>query len=249
MLSRWGIEKSLSKSKIMLDIDAKGNYAISMDQPIQVMRTVRGKQHAYARKPWTQTVWRERPCSRCTVMIQPQSSRTRYCDICKLVVEKTKEEVSRHRRYNNKYGLLLDCIICPSCELPFKPHQRKQTHCNQQDQCRPWVARFKENGSQAPCFRIGTLTTAEYAFYRIMQDKGTQLDFLKQGVSGLFQLRRGCYTPDFYDPNSSIYYEVVGSRQRLALLKPKFTEAVLRYSDVCFKLVYPNGTEITLNAR
>lgn len=147
-------------------------------------------------------------------------------------------------RYNNKKLGALQDLVCPTCECTFRQKRRKQTHCLQSNQCRPWLIQFKENGSQSPRYRIGALTTAEYAFYRIMQDCGVELDYLSQGVSGLFALHRGCYTPDFYNAVTHIYYEVSGSRQALEANKHKYYEMRQKYPDVMLKIVAPDGTEI-----
>jgi len=91
------------------------------------------------------------------------------------------------------------------------------------------------------------LTTAEYAFYRIMQDRGIQLDFLPQGgPNGLFHLHRGSYTPDFLDSENHVYYEVSGSRQALEQNKHKYLEARQKYPEIILKIVTPDGTEVDL---
>lgn len=103
------------------------------------------------------------------------------------------------------------------------------------------------SGSQDNNFKIGKMRPGEYAFFRIMQDKGVTLEYLTQSVSGLFKLHRGCYTPDFYDRIHNIHYEVSSSRQAFSQGCTKYLEMQRKHPHIKLVVVKPDGTEITLN--
>ena len=92
-------------------------------------------------------------------------------------------------------------------------------------------------------YKIGKLRPGEYAFFRIMQDRGVYLEYLTQSVNGLFKLHRGCYTPDFHDKLNDIYYEVSSSRQALARGLSKYIEMRRKYPKIKLMVVKPDGTK------
>lgn len=92
-------------------------------------------------------------------------------------------------------------------------------------------------------FFIDGLTPAEYAFSRIMADRGVQLQFI--GRNGTrFSLNTSTYRPDFFDPRQGIYYEVSGSRQAFHANKEKYAKFRKMYPDLPLMIVKPDGTEI-----
>jgi len=81
----------------------------------------------------------------------------------------------------------------------------------------------------------------EYQFFCYMKEQGVLLSYLRQGVSGMFRLRRGCYTPDFHDEVADVFYEVVGTRQAFHKGVIKYIEFKTKYPDVCLRFVSPDG--------
>ena len=57
----------------------------------------------------------------------------------------------------------------------------------------------------------------------------------------LFRFKRAVYIPDFYDAETGIYYEVVGTRQRAAMLAEKFDLMEVFYPDVRLEAMCPDG--------
>ena len=103
------------------------------------------------------------------------------------------------------------------------------------------------DSSNNPRERIEGMWRREHEFFCYMRKIGVSLIYLRQGVSGKFKLRRGCYTPDFYDETHRVYYEVAGSRQALQVGTPKYREMKIKYPHIVLKIVRPDGTEIDIS--
>lgn len=87
------------------------------------------------------------------------------------------------------------------------------------------------------------MTAAEYAFFRIMQDKGIHLIFLEPS-SRHFKFNGTCYTPDFKTKNDRTYYEVCGTRQAYHANKHKYAMFRATYPTLTLKIVRPDGEEL-----
>jgi transcriptional regulator with XRE-family HTH domain len=77
----------------------------------------------------------------------------------------------------------------------------------------------------------------EEGFRRVMKRRGLRLERNRR----LFHFRRCRYTPDFYDPSTGIYYEVIGSRQRFEQLLPKLDLMDICYPEVKLEVLSPTG--------
>lgn len=64
-----------------------------------------------------------------------------------------------------------------------------------------------------------------------------------------FRFRHCRYTPDFYDPTSGVYYEVIGSRQRFHQLVPRLDLMAACYPGVRLEVVHPSGEPYVVSGR
>jgi len=92
------------------------------------------------------------------------------------------------------------------------------------------------------------MTPAEYAFSRIMEDRGVTLTFIGKAGRRLFPLNGTNYTPDFYDPTTETYFKVSGTRQAYHKNKEKYAMFRATYPTLTLKIVRPDGQEIPLEA-
>ena len=179
-------------------------------------------------------------CRTCSTPFVPIHGLQRYCsEICRNVTHiRSLAEAREKTRIRRSTPPQVE--TCPTCYQGFTPRSRRQKFCRRECHTTP-----KANG-QTKGFRIGRMTTGEYAFFRIMQDHGIHLKFLvaQSSPRGVFPLHRGGYTPDFHDETNNVYYEVIGSRQAFHLNKHKYLETRHKYPDTTLKIVRPDGTEI-----
>ncbi len=77
----------------------------------------------------------------------------------------------------------------------------------------------------------------EEAFCSLMAERGVALS----RNSRRFRFGLTSYTPDYFDPATGIYYEVIGSRQRFSTLAPKLDLMAHVLSDICLHVVKPDG--------
>jgi len=84
------------------------------------------------------------------------------------------------------------------------------------------------------------MVPAEYAYMRIMQDRGIQLVFHPPP----FQLNGTRYHPDFYCEQTGEYIEVSGTRQGFQQNKAKYALFRATYPTLTLKIVRPDGQEI-----
>ena len=94
---------------------------------------------------------------------------------------------------------------------------------------------------QSRFFKVEGMTPAEFAFRTIAERSGLMLHYLSK--RRLFKLNGTSYTPDFHDPSTDTYYEVVGTRQAHHQAKSKIRQFIEAYPSVKFKIVRPDGTE------
>lgn len=57
----------------------------------------------------------------------------------------------------------------------------------------------------------------------------------------IFHLHDTRYEPDFYDPRSNTFYEVIGSRQRYHQLKSKIALFRVLYPEIKLEICHPDG--------
>lgn len=82
-------------------------------------------------------------------------------------------------------------------------------------------------------------------FRRFMAERGIMLEYARKP----FQFHWTTYLPDFEDPASGVYYQVVASGANLSILRLKLDLMRLAFPFVQLKAVRPNGADVSLRRR
>jgi hypothetical protein len=85
----------------------------------------------------------------------------------------------------------------------------------------------------------------EAKFRRFMAKRGVILSRPPRS----FRFHFTVYTPDFYDPLSDTYYEVLGSRQRAHALMPTMDLMSVVYPEIRLVAVTPDGEAVELHGQ
>ena len=137
-----------------------------------------------------------------------------------------------------RWAWKLTPMACLKCKKGFCKTARNQVYCS--PDCRP--SKHSITHGQAETFHIDGMTPAEYAFMRIMADRGIRLTFIGRNGKRFF-LNGTHYRPDFQqDPHT--YIEVCGTRQAYHANKAKWALFRTHYPMLSLKVVRPDGTEI-----
>jgi hypothetical protein len=97
-------------------------------------------------------------------------------------------------------------------------------------------------------FTVDGMTTAEFTFKTLMEQKGIPVEFIGKNGVRLFKLNGTSFTPDFHLLGTAEYIEVVGTRQAYFANRKKYAMFRQQYPDLVLKIVKPDSTEILLEA-
>ena len=186
-----------------------------------------------SRRLWWST--QRRRCTYCHQSFAPTESRQMYC------TRSCRDRASTQRNPRKSRATLLTTIACAGCATTFERRHKGRYFCSRK--CRPSVIAAGGFRGTSGVFRIAGLTPAEYAYQRIMQDRGVMLTPLNQHTR-MFPLNGTSYTPDFYDGKSKTYIEVSGTRQGYCANKKKYAMFRAAYPALTLKIVKPDGSEI-----
>lgn len=189
---------------------------------------------------WRKGKWigPDRVCRECRAKHRPKRSGLRgfFCSLtCRKKFRSRRDvaKLSAERLARRRIGK-----TCGHCSKIFIPGRWFQRNCKS---CRKAIER---NPRQSKLFRIEGMVASEFAFKTIAERSGMLLRHLPG--TRLFQLNGTSYTPDFHDPQTDTYYEVVGTRQAYHQIKRKIRLFIDAYPSVRFKVVRPDGSEFDI---